>query len=57
MPGGVNAPLALGERLAKAAPNLARWVPVPGADHNDILENDSFIQELHTTLSAIAPKP
>jgi hypothetical protein len=57
MPGGVNAPLALGKRLAQAAPNLARWVPVPRADNNDILESDAFIRELHTTLSAFAPKP
>ncbi len=50
-------PLALGNRLAQVAPNLARWVPVPGADHNDILENDTFIRELHTTLSALDNAP
>lgn len=50
-------PYEMGERLLDAAPQGTRFFPVPGADHNDVLDMGGRIypERLETFLSRVIP--
>lgn len=50
-------PAVQGREIAAALPAGTRWVPVPGAGHNDLLSRPEVWQEIAAYLGSLRPRP